>query len=280
MAIQKRFIHFKKFSDFNSKKLSANEANTQYTVGIGGVIQDGEPDVLYQSYCWIKDTQQQWTHGQLYDGSTVDLSQYLTAEDLNNKQDTLVSGTNIKTINGTSVLGSGDIEIDSSIPVVEVSGTSVALTANQFTILTTGQTSTLTVTLNAVEDSSIYNEYMMQFSTGTPVPTVSFPSSIVWVETPVIEASRTYQVSIVDNKGIMCGWERTSLISFTIEEVTYFATQGMTWGEWVESDYNTGEFYEHYSSTIAFNVYDRVQADGVDVKSSNVIQENYEYTIG
>ena len=50
MAIEKRFIHFKKFSDFNSKKLSANEANTQYTVGISGEIQTGRPDVLYQSY--------------------------------------------------------------------------------------------------------------------------------------------------------------------------------------------------------------------------------------
>lgn len=69
MAIQKRFIHFKKFSDFNSKKLSANEANTQYTVGVSGAIQDGAPDILYQSYCWIKDTKQQWTHGQLYDGT-------------------------------------------------------------------------------------------------------------------------------------------------------------------------------------------------------------------
>ena len=69
MAIEKRFIHFKKFSDFNSKKLSANEANTQYTIGISGEIQDGSPDVLYQSYVWIKDTKQQWTHGQLYDGT-------------------------------------------------------------------------------------------------------------------------------------------------------------------------------------------------------------------
>lgn len=69
MAIEKRFIHFKKFSDFNSKKLSANEANTQYTVGVSGAIQNGEPDILYQSYVWIKDTKQQWTHGQLYDGS-------------------------------------------------------------------------------------------------------------------------------------------------------------------------------------------------------------------
>ena len=69
MAIQKRFIHFKKFEDFNSKKLSANEANTQYTVGVSGAVQTGSPDILYQSYCWIKDTKQQWTHGQLYNGS-------------------------------------------------------------------------------------------------------------------------------------------------------------------------------------------------------------------
>lgn len=68
MAIQKRFIHFKKFSDFNSKKLSANEANTQYTIGVSGEVQTGAPDILYQSYCWIKDTKQQWTHGQLYSG--------------------------------------------------------------------------------------------------------------------------------------------------------------------------------------------------------------------
>lgn len=35
------------------------------------------------------------------------------AEDLNAKQDVLESGTNIKTVNGTSLLGSGNITIDS-----------------------------------------------------------------------------------------------------------------------------------------------------------------------
>lgn len=69
MAINKKLLHFKKFSDFNSKKLSANEANTQYTLGVDGAVTTGSPDVLYQSICWIKDTQQQWTHGQLYDCS-------------------------------------------------------------------------------------------------------------------------------------------------------------------------------------------------------------------
>lgn len=137
-----------------------------------------------------------------------DISNLATKTELSGKQDKLVSGTNIKTINGISLLGSENIEIESggSIPVVEVSGTSVALTANQFTLLTTTQTSTLTVTLNAVEDDAVYNEYMMQFTTGTTAPTVNFPSSVVWVETPTIEASKTYQVSIVDNKGIIYSW--------------------------------------------------------------------------
>ena len=42
-----------------------------------------------------------------------DLSGYATIEALSNKQDTLVSGTNIKTINGESLLGNGDITITS-----------------------------------------------------------------------------------------------------------------------------------------------------------------------
>lgn len=90
MAIEKRFIHFKKFSDFNSKKLSANEANTQYTVGVSGEIQEGSPDVLYQSYVWIKDTRQQWTHGALYDCG--DTSEFITEEYVNNA----VEAVNVK----------------------------------------------------------------------------------------------------------------------------------------------------------------------------------------
>ena len=39
------------------------------------------------------------------------LADYATTVDLQSKQDTLISGTNIKTINGQSILGSGNIEI-------------------------------------------------------------------------------------------------------------------------------------------------------------------------
>ena len=40
-----------------------------------------------------------------------DKGDYATKEELNGKQDTLVSGTNIKTINGQTILGEGNIEI-------------------------------------------------------------------------------------------------------------------------------------------------------------------------
>ena len=61
------------------------------------------------------------------DGTTIDsFSDVETA--LSNKQDTLVSGTNIKTINNTSLLGSGNIDVSGggSTPTdVRVNGTSI-----------------------------------------------------------------------------------------------------------------------------------------------------------
>lgn len=56
---------------------------------------------------------------------------------LNAKQATLVSGTNIKTINGTSLLGSGNLEVISALPVVVVSTTTQAMQANKHYVVTT-----------------------------------------------------------------------------------------------------------------------------------------------
>ena len=51
--------------------------------------------------------------GYIYDGTKWrDIAQIV---DLSTKQDKLVSGTNIKTINGSSVLGSGDLTIDTGV---------------------------------------------------------------------------------------------------------------------------------------------------------------------
>lgn len=82
MAIKKKLIHFKNFTDFNSQKLSANEGNTAYTVGPEGSVMTGEPNILYNSICWIKDTRQMWTHGALYNCADMDLSEYPTESEI------------------------------------------------------------------------------------------------------------------------------------------------------------------------------------------------------
>lgn len=64
-------------------------------------------------------THSQYLTGVIINGTTknpssgvVDLGTVITShQDISGKQDKLVSGTNIKTINGTSILGSGNIEI-------------------------------------------------------------------------------------------------------------------------------------------------------------------------
>jgi len=53
---------------------------------------------------------------------------------INAKQDTLVSGTNIKTINSTSVLGSGDIAVQATITGAATTITSANLTASRAVI--------------------------------------------------------------------------------------------------------------------------------------------------
>lgn len=82
MAITKKLIHFNQFSNFNTQKLSANRENTAYTIGVGGAVTTGEPYILYHSIVFIKDVLKIWTHGSLYDCGAVDLSDYLTADEI------------------------------------------------------------------------------------------------------------------------------------------------------------------------------------------------------
>lgn len=83
MATKRRLIHFKTFDNFNQMKLSANDDNTQYTVGINGVVTSGtDVDVPYQAIAFIKDTEQIWTHGKLYNNTQIiDLGTMTLGED-------------------------------------------------------------------------------------------------------------------------------------------------------------------------------------------------------
>lgn len=59
--------------------------------------------------------------------------------------------------------------------------------------------------LVAPENNTILNEYLIQFSIGNTVPTITFPNGLSWLngETPTLNANKTYQLSIVDNLAIL-----------------------------------------------------------------------------
>ena len=81
-----------------------------------------------------------------------------------------------------------------------------------------------------------------------------------------------------------CETEDVTIISFTVDgEYSYQAEEGMTWLEWVNSEYNTGcygELFAHdeYYDTVRLNDIDyTIASDGTPVKGSNIIISGYAY---
>lgn len=68
-----------------------------------------------------------------------------------------------------------------------------------------GTVTSLTLTLATPTDATIVNEYMIEFTSGSTATTLSLPSSVEWAESCgslSVEASKTYQISIVNNIGL------------------------------------------------------------------------------
>lgn len=95
--------------------------------------------------------------------------------------------------------------IEFATPTKVENGGSGAVTKqlNPNTFYEFGECSSLTITL-AAETSGISNEYMFEFVSGTTATTLSLPDSVKWSggNAPTIEASKTYQISIVNNLAV------------------------------------------------------------------------------
>lgn len=202
-------------------------------------------------------------------------------QDISGKQDTLVSGTNIKTINGKSILGNGDItiETDSSsgsaaYPLVEhgTSDTTFTLTPNTFHVW--DEVASLDLSFGD-ETSGVANEFLFQFTSGATATTLTLPDDIKWVSTPDIKENMIYQCSIVNDIGIFV--EVSTLISFTILEVSYVASDGMTWEQWCNSDYNT-DGYTISGGKVFIGGVSYVSLEDEFVSSTDTIKANYAYT--
>lgn len=181
----------------------------------------------------------------------VDLGTVITShQDISGKQDKLVSGTNIKTINGTSLLGSGNITISGGGGSSSGSGaysevnhgtsdTTFTLTPNTFHVWE--EVSALTLTLGS-ETAGVANEFLFQFTSGATATTLTLPDDIKWANdsAPTIAENKIYQVSILKGMASVLEFSNSNLINFTTSaHGTLQAEKGMTWEEWVDSEYNT-----------------------------------------
>lgn len=105
------------------------------------------------------------------------------------------------------------------LPVVETSAseTTLAMDANKVYDITIGES--ITLTLNAPTDLTVTNEYQGSFDTGATAPTVTFPSNVIWAETPSVKANTHYEFNIRYTGGKYYGLVQTWGISSTEESV-------------------------------------------------------------
>lgn len=224
---------------------------------------------------------------------TVDLGTVITAhQDISGKQDKLVSGTNIKTINGQSLLGGGNITISEgggsssggSGAYAEVnhgtSDTTFTLTPNTFHVW--DEVASLDL-LFADEQAGVANEYLFQFTSGATATTLTLPD-VKWANdsAPTIAENMIYQVSVL--KGLASVLEfinpKIVIIEFSIDSTTYQAEEGMTWEEWLNSKYNTDVFYPDGYGYVSHpnGNYFVVTLNGIYEDITNAIIKNINYT--
>ena len=175
--------------------------------------------------------------------SAVDTSNLATKDELAQKQDIISDIDTIRnnaanykgtvtsvTVNGSSKTPSSGVvnigNVATSVKVDNVSKTpssgvvnlgyvnkqlitstssTMTLSPNIYYRNTSTSLSTLAITLGSIANNNIINEYFVEFTTSSSGTTISLPSTIKWAngETPTFEASTTYQISIVNNLGVV-----------------------------------------------------------------------------
>jgi hypothetical protein len=112
---------------------------------------------------------------------------------LNAKQDTLVSGTNIKTINTNSILGSGNLTIDTGIPHGTASGTD-----------------TYTVTITGVTSYADGDAYLIRFTNGNTTSATLQINSLPAVDLYRNNDGPLIGGDIVDGGEMLCVYNSTT----------------------------------------------------------------------
>lgn len=165
---------------------------------------------------------------------------------------TIVSKTKIGEGEGSNSSGGSSTSGSSAYAEVNhgTSDTSFALTPNTFHVW--DEVATLDLSLDA-ETTGVANEYLFQFTSGSTPTTLTLPDGIKFSEDLTIEANKIYQISILKGLGSVLSWDNAPIIYFTIsttESQVFQAEQGMTWLEWINSEYNTDGYKSDYTGRV------------------------------
>lgn len=87
-------------------------------------------------------------------------------------------------------------------PVIVMTDATAELTPNTF--YKWGEIAALTITLGA-ETDGVTNEYCFEFVSGDTATTLTVPDTIRWAQEPTIDAGKSYQVSILNQIGVIVG---------------------------------------------------------------------------
>lgn len=135
--------------------------------------------------------------------------QVLTAQEMNQlsgKIDELVDGVNTNTDNipnvGQLATKTELSEKSDKVSIENIAENTKELQPNKYYIF--GEMETLTLTLAAGEENKL-SEYMFEFTSGTTPTTLTLPETVKWMGDHTIEASKIYQVSIINNIAVLGG---------------------------------------------------------------------------
>lgn len=92
------------------------------------------------------------------------------------------------------------VELGGDTPIIQQTETVVEISPNVLNIW--GEVATLDITLGEPK-VGVVNEYMFQFTSGATATTLVLPADINWVSAPNVQANKTYQVSIINNLGVI-----------------------------------------------------------------------------
>ena len=134
----------------------------------------------------------------------------------------ITSHQTLKTINNQSIVGSGNITIETGSPDANIQAVETGDVIDD-------------VTIDYATTAYVNNKIEGKFDTiGSAASAEANAKS--YVDALLGDINSVLESIINGGGGI-------NIISFYITAVEYQAEEGMTWGEWINSNYNTAEFY-------------------------------------